>query len=230
MSNGSSGTINIHGREYKTVALRVQEFRESFPLSTGWSLRSEIVSIDDDKVIMRASVVSPEGHVVGTGYAEEYRKASKINATSALENCETSALGRALAACGYGGSEYASANEVQSAIQSQEEMAQEAAQKALDAIEKGDWLACCLMDNADPIWLEAWKKMGSKHRAAFKELQKVRNQYVHDLNSLADSDDEPGFAQLNNELSADQARYLYRLLSPEAQNLMTNMRAEKEAA
>ena len=50
--------------------------------------------------------------LLATGYAEEVRAASKINATSALENAETSAIGRCLSALGFGGQEYASADEV----------------------------------------------------------------------------------------------------------------------
>ncbi len=231
MSNGSSGIINMHGKEYRTVALRVNLFRELCPLTTGWGIHSELVHQDDIKVIVKAWVTDPEGRIIGTGYAEEVRNANKINKTSAMENCETSAIGRALAACGYAGEEYASANEVEGAIQAQEGMTQDALQKALDAIDKGDWLACCLMDRGDdPMWLEAWKKMGSKHRSAFKELQKIRDEYRNCLNDAADHDDEPGFSQLNNELNYEQARYLWRLLSPEAQTMMTNMRAEKEAA
>ena len=56
---------------------------------------------------------------IATGYAEEVRTASKINRTSALENAETSAVGRALAFFGLGGSEIASADEVANAIQQQ---------------------------------------------------------------------------------------------------------------
>lgn len=120
MNNGSSGTINIHGREYKTVALRVQEFRTTHPATDGWSILSEIVEMTDEKVVMRATIFHNE-KPVAMGYAEEYRSSSKINATSALENCETSAIGRALANFGIGGSEYASANEVVSATKEQSE-------------------------------------------------------------------------------------------------------------
>lgn len=225
MSDGQTGIVKIGAREYKTVALRVQEFREAFPLESGWSLRSKIIQLDDDKVIIRAVVANPAGRIIGTGYAEEYRKSSKINATSALENCETSALGRALASCGFGGSEYASANEVQGAIANQEAMAAELVTAALAAIEKGDWLACCLMDKGDdPMWLEAWKKMGSKDRAAFKAVEAKRDQYRDGLNAL--SSDEDGFRQFNDELSAEQARHIYRLLTPEAQAMMTTQRAK----
>jgi hypothetical protein len=225
MSDGQTGIVKIGAREYKTVALRVQEFREAFPLASGWSLRSKIVQLDDDKVIIRAVVANPEGRIIGTGYAEEYRKSSKINATSALENCETSALGRALASCGFGGSEYASANEVQGAIATQEAIAAELVTAALSAIEKGDWLACCQMDKGDdPMWLEAWKKMGSKDRSRFKDLQTMRDKYREGLNAMAT--DEHGFAQFNDELTAEQARYIYRLLTPEAQAMMTTQRAK----
>ena len=59
--------------------------------------------------------------VVASGLAEEVRKASNINKTSALENAETSAVGRALAFFGMGGTEIASADEVAGAIGQQKE-------------------------------------------------------------------------------------------------------------
>lgn len=109
------GVVNIHGKEYKTVALRVAEFREVCP---DWSIVTELVAETEDKVIMKASI-SHVGVVLGTGFAEERRDSSRINKTSALENAETSAIGRALAACGYGGTEYASADELANAISQQ---------------------------------------------------------------------------------------------------------------
>ena len=231
MSNGpDSGIIKIHNKEYRTVALRVQMFRESFPLEKGWSLLSELVHHDDVKVIMKASVTDATGKVIGTGYAEEVRTSSKINATSALENAETSAIGRALAACGFGGSEYASANEVQGAIAAQDEIAASLVTRALEAVEKGDWLACCLLDKGDDaMWLEAWKKMGSKDRAAFKALEAMRDNYRSAMDACAKSDDSDGFAQMNDELSDEQARYIYRLITPEAQAMMTHQRKKAAA-
>ena len=109
----NTGKVNIHGREYKTVALRVSEFREQCPAEKGWSILTEIVDRNDQSVVIKAEIRSPDGLAVATGYAEEQRKASQINRTSALENCETSAIGRALAAFGLGGSEYASAGKLQ---------------------------------------------------------------------------------------------------------------------
>lgn len=111
-----SGTVNIRGREYQTVAFRVQQFREAHPL---WALTTSVLFRDDECVVMQASIGDENGHVLATGHAEEHRKASQINRTSALENAETSAIGRALAALGFGGTEFATANEVQNAVHQQ---------------------------------------------------------------------------------------------------------------
>lgn len=113
-----TGIVNIRGKAYRTVALRVTEFREQCPAKYGWAITTEIIERNDELVVMKASIVNPEGLIVATGFAEEKRK-GQINLTSALENCETSAIGRALAAFGLGGSEYASANEVENAIHQQ---------------------------------------------------------------------------------------------------------------
>jgi len=115
-----TGIVNIHGKEYKTVASRVNDFRIEFEQQ--YSLESEIISIDKDTVVMKAfirSLVVEGMPVVAVGHAEESRGASTINRTSALENCETSAYGRALAAFGFAGTEFASADEVANAIHQQ---------------------------------------------------------------------------------------------------------------
>ena len=115
MANKDSGVVNIHGKQYKTVALRVNEFRAEFPAS---GLITEIVQ-SGDPVVMKASIIDVDGRTIATGHAEENRSSSQINKTSALENCETSAIGRALAAFGLAGTEFASADEVANAIHQQ---------------------------------------------------------------------------------------------------------------
>jgi hypothetical protein len=111
-----NGVVKIHGKEYKTVALRVAEFRQAHP---DYTISTELVEANDVLVIMKASILDNDGRLLATGYSEEVRAASKINATSALENAETSAIGRCLSALGFGGTEYASADEVASAIKQQ---------------------------------------------------------------------------------------------------------------
>lgn len=115
-------TVTIHGKEYKTVAERVDEFRKNEGFQ-GYGILTEIISAAD-LVQIKASIVDGNDRVVATGFAEEVRGSTNINKTSALENCETSAIGRALACIGLGGTQYATANEVADAMiqQAQQEV------------------------------------------------------------------------------------------------------------
>ena len=117
----TKGIQNIHGKEYETVPYRVHKFRGEYKVLDEWAIVTEIVEHDrhDGFVLMRAVVISPSGRAVGVGHAAESRNEGKINRTSYVENCETSAIGRALAACGLGGESYCSAEEVETAIENQ---------------------------------------------------------------------------------------------------------------
>lgn len=110
-----SGVINIHGKEYFTVAKRIAMFREKHP---DYGIETDITSAAD-RVICKATVRAADGHILSTGFAEEERSSRGINSTSALENAETSAVGRALAFFGLQGTEIASADEVAGAISQQ---------------------------------------------------------------------------------------------------------------
>ena len=116
-------TISIHGKSYATVALRVAIARRV--LGTSLDIVTKIVSIDKETVVMQADVYI-DGKHVSTGHAEENRKASRINTTSALENAETSAVGRALAFCAFISDGIASAEEVTAAIEQQDKKIQSA--------------------------------------------------------------------------------------------------------
>lgn len=109
-----TGIISIRGRQYKTVALRISEFRKDFP---DWTIRTEILERTEARVLIRAEIISPEGRLLADGYAEEDREASMINKVSAVENCATSAIGRALASFGYVGSEFATEEDIAAAKQ-----------------------------------------------------------------------------------------------------------------
>lgn len=111
-------TIEIKGKPYVMVNERIKEFREQYK---DWALVSELVSCDDNSCIVKAMVLDENGIVKATGYAQEDRTSSMINKTSYVENCETSAWGRALANLGIGIDEsIASAEEVNIAIAKQE--------------------------------------------------------------------------------------------------------------
>ena len=109
--------VMIHGKEYHTVAERVHAFRETAPDLT---IETEIVRWEGDDVVVKASI-SDNGKLIATGLAHEVRGSTNINKTSHVENCETSAIGRALAAFGLAGTEYATADEVANAISQQQE-------------------------------------------------------------------------------------------------------------
>lgn len=116
-----NGVVKIHGKEYKTVALRVAEFRAKHP---DFTIATEIVEANDVLVVMKATI-SMGDMVIATGHAEEVRAASKINSQAAMEVAESSAVGRALAFFGMAGEELqiASADEVVNAIQQQNDTA-----------------------------------------------------------------------------------------------------------
>ncbi len=119
-------TVNIHGKEYETVASRVTRFKESNPT---YAIITKILERDDATVVMKAFIKDENDRVLATGHAEESRASSTINKTSAVENCETSAIGRALASFGLAGTEFASADEVANAIKQQGEGTTVAPQK-----------------------------------------------------------------------------------------------------
>ena len=106
--------ILIHGKEYTPVIDRVNDLHNKFK---ELSIETNLTSLVEGLCIIKATITTPKG--VYTGYACEKEGSSMINKTSFLENCETSAIGRAAAAAGFGGSEYASANEVENAIHQQ---------------------------------------------------------------------------------------------------------------
>ena len=92
-------TIDIKGGPYVNVNERLKHFRENFP---GWSLESDIIKMDENTVTMKAIIRDEKGTVRATGTAQEKKDSTFINKSSYIENCETSAWGRALANLGIG--------------------------------------------------------------------------------------------------------------------------------
>lgn len=94
---GGGNKINL--ADYVDVAERIQRFYEKHPEG---SIQTEMVRLDGDLVVFRASVYRDRGDPVPTtGWAYEREGAGYVNKTSFIENCETSAIGRALANMGF---------------------------------------------------------------------------------------------------------------------------------
>ena len=123
----NSPRVDIKGKSYTQVSTRINLFRKYFPMA---SIETLITYNDDIRVIIQTKI-SLNDRVIATGYAEEVRgDGNYINQTSAVENCETSSIGRALSNLGLGGSEYASSFEVTNAIAKQEQIKQTANQQS----------------------------------------------------------------------------------------------------
>ena len=140
-------TTNIKGKEYAPVSERVRAFRNELP---DWRIMSKIVSFDAGEWVIQAEIQDEEGDLMATGLASEKVGVGNINKTSALENAETSAVGRALGFLGIGiAASIASADEVTMAAMQLEEI------KAREALaterEKKTLRDLCDKLGADPM-------------------------------------------------------------------------------
>lgn len=124
-ANSEVKSIDLKGKEYAMVPERVTAFRKLYP--DGFII-TDVVSNDGTTVMMQAKVgyykESGEAVVLGTGFAQEVQGKGMVNGTSHIENCETSAVGRALGFLGLGinGGGICSAEELVNAITAQNQI------------------------------------------------------------------------------------------------------------
>jgi hypothetical protein len=86
--------------DYETVEVRLEKFIKDYP---DFRIATELEVVERDRYIVKAYLFKTTSDSLSwaTGYAEEKITDRGVNSTSALENCETSAIGRALANAGY---------------------------------------------------------------------------------------------------------------------------------
>ena len=165
MSNYKFKTTNIRGKQYVEVNERIKFFRQEEQYK-GWSISTAVVHMDTDEVVMCTSIIDSNGSLIATGHAHEVKGSSNINKTSHIENCETSAVGRALAMLGIGiDTSIASANEVETAIAKQEVPQQEVVTVPAAPVEN-------IMDKA----VEYLKSAKDKKRAYNATIKKYGDQ------------------------------------------------------
>lgn len=112
-------TGEVTSNDYAEVNQRIKAYRMVYPSGT---IRTEIKCLKDGICLIKAEVTDENGELIGTGHAYEKENSSFINQTSYVENCETSAVGRALGMAGFGiDTSVANAEEVQNAIENQKE-------------------------------------------------------------------------------------------------------------
>lgn len=125
-ANETIATTNIKGKEYAEVNQRIKAFRMVYPEG---SIITDLVQLENGICTIKAVIKNGE-LVLGTGIAQEKESSSYINKTSYIENCETSAVGRALGMCGFGiDVSVCSAEELQNALNNQEKTAKKGKEK-----------------------------------------------------------------------------------------------------
>jgi len=157
--------IDIKGKKYADVANRVRAFRKLFP---NGKIVSSIISLENGICVMRAECIDQDGNVLSTGHAYEKEDSSFINKTSYIENCETSAVGRALGFVGIGvENDIASAQEVLNAEQ------QQVAEKPITNVMVKALEEKCKKDNVDPGVILDLCKVGTFEEIKCKVYSKI---------------------------------------------------------
>lgn len=118
-ANEEIETIKLGAKGYAQVNERIKAFRKVYPAG---SILTNIEETKDDYVRIKAMIQDESGVVIATGYASERLtgndKKDYINIGSMIENCETSAVGRALGFAGFGvDTSIASAEDMQKAAE-----------------------------------------------------------------------------------------------------------------
>ena len=186
-------SLNLRGNDYTQVQQRLEAFRKH--AGTSYTLDSDILINDGETILIKASIVDKEGRVIATGLAEELRGSSNVNKTSAIENCETSAWGRALANLGLHGGKMASVEEITIAQNKNKQIDAEA-----EAAEKAHDEAVREEQNREPIEIkykediltalqnckEVWQcdKVVKENFDKFKLIKKYSQQMAEELQAF----------------------------------------------
>lgn len=185
-ANDNIATTDIKGKAYAEVNQRIKAFRMVFP--TGM-IATDLISNDNGVCIIKATVgfmnENGERQVLGTGIAYEKENSTFINKTSYIENCETSAVGRALGMCGFGiDTSVASFEEVQTAVVNQE------AEKPITAEQKKALLTMMKEDGIPETYIcdlysvsEIKDLNGAKYMNLIGNWEKLKKKYNERKNS-----------------------------------------------
>lgn len=135
--NKAINYTDIKGKQYAEVNQRILGFRTLYP---NGAIETEIISDENGKVIVKAIVKDEAGNILATGHSYEKENSSYINKTSYIENCETSAVGRALGILGIG---------IKDAIASASELAQAKAVQSKNTSIRNELVKLCKMEELD---------------------------------------------------------------------------------
>lgn len=193
--NETIQTTDIKGKEYAEVNQRIKAFRMLYPEGT---IQTQMISNENGVCIFQARIYDNNNRLLGTGTAYEKENSSFINKTSYIENCETSAVGRALGMCGLGiDVSVASAEEVENAINNQEPTIAEALEYKLSfGKHEGKTLKEIYEEDKGYIeWILGNRNDERLHKMIFlatgmklpeQEEQKDRINFINEILQLAD--------------------------------------------
>ena len=185
---------------YAEVNQRIKAFRMLYPEGT---IETEMLSNENGICVFKASVYSKleqgdysMNNLLGTGHAYEKENSTFINKTSYIENCETSAVGRALAMCGIGiDKSIASAEEVINAVNNQDPTKEDAEKyvitfgkyngKLLSEVIKDSWYKNYLLNGNDE-YIKKCIELLTGEKMPSEEEQQERLELLNDLNGLVE--------------------------------------------
>ena len=188
--------------DYVEVNQRIKAFRMLFPEGT---IETTMLSNENGVCVFKASIYAFKGkdmeekeQLLGTGTAYEKENSTFINKTSYIENCETSAVGRALAMCGIGiDKSVASAEEVQNAVVNQlDALTKEDAEnyvitfgkyngKKLSEVIKDEWYKNYLL-NGDNDYIKKCIELITGEVMPGEEEQQERLNLINEIMDLVD--------------------------------------------
>lgn len=174
-------TVNIKGKKYVEVSERLKHFRSATQYA-GYSLTTKMLHLDTEWCCMVAAIYDADGRKVATGTAYEKADSTYINKTSYIENCETSAWGRALGNLGIGiDAAVCSADEVVNAINNQgecisadqvieiEDLLKEAGKNTPESI--GKFLKWAGAESIEQIPAKEYKRINTMLKNAVRKVQ-----------------------------------------------------------
>ena len=191
-------SLNLRGNDYTQVQQRLEAFRKH--AGTAYTLESEILLNDGKTILIKASIADKEGRVIATGLAEELRNSSNVNKTSAIENCETSAWGRALANLGLHGGKMASVEEITIAKNKDKQIDADAKAKANAKAEAAHDAAVREEQNSQPSTPQQLKEIIEnkiKLASATWQLKEMTKKHGKDFNTIKQHS-----VNMSNELNA----------------------------
>ena len=222
-ANNSIRTTDIKGKDYAEVNQRIKAFRMVYP---GGSITTEMMSNEGGVCVIKATCgyIDSAGNMVilGQGTAYEKEGSTFINKTSYIENCETSAVGRALGMAGFGiDTSVASAEEVQNAIANQDKKAPETAK--VEPIKVGEahvnTVKSWIKDNS----LNLDKLLGLYKVKALEELTITQFNNIHDnLPKVIEATKEVKEPETAEEIKAEIAKIADKLRMLEMADRLTN--------